>query len=125
MVQTWCCLGQDGTAGAIDVEDRRLYVLPRRLLRDEGVPRGLDQDVVQLQLFPPSRSLLKLPTHKEECSKTGRREWQKSRVCNDHEVDQNLATDFFADFPTELPTMATMVTMLAVLDYGYILTDDQ
>ena len=48
-----------------------------------------------------------------------------SRVRNDHEVDQNLATDFFADFPTELPTMATMVTMLAVLGYGYILTDDQ
>ena len=41
---------------------------------------------------------------------------------NDHEVDQNLATDFFADFPTELPTM---VTVLAVLGYGYILTDDQ
>ena len=51
-----------------------------------------------------------------------------SRVCNDHEVDQNLATDFFDDFLTELPTMATMatmVTMLAVLGYGYILTDDQ
>ena len=46
-------------------------------------------------------------------------------VCNDHEVDQNLATKFFADFPTKLPTMATMVTMLAVLGYGYILTDDQ
>ena len=52
-----------------------------------------------------------------------RRVW--SRDGNDHEVDQNLATDFFADFPTELPTMATMVTMLAVLGYGYILTDDQ
>ena len=47
-----------------------------------------------------------------------------SRVCNDHEVDQNLTTDFFAEFPTELPTMATMVTMLAALEYGYILTDD-
>ena len=41
-----------------------------------------------------------------------------TRVCNDHEVDQNLATDFFADFPTELPTMATMVTMLTALKYG-------
>ena len=46
------------------------------------------------------------------------------RVCNDHEVDQNLTTDFFAEFPTELPTMATMVTMLAALEYGYILTDE-
>ena len=43
-------------------------------------------------------------------------------ACNDHEVDQNLATNFFSDFPTELPTM---VTMLAVLGYEYILTDDQ
>ena len=47
------------------------------------------------------------------------------RVCNDPEVDKNLATEFFADFLTELLTMATMVTMLAVLGYGYILTDDQ
>ena len=53
------------------------------------------------------------------------RQYGGLRVCNDHEVDQNLETDFFADFPTELPTMATMVTMLAVLGYGYILTDDQ
>ena len=52
-------------------------------------------------------------------------EWGLGRDGNDHEVDQNLATDFFADFPTELPTMATMVTMLAVLGYRYILTDDQ
>ena len=47
-----------------------------------------------------------------------------SRVRNDHEVDQNLTTDFFAEFPTELPTVATMVTMLAALEYGYILTDE-
>ena len=37
------------------------------------------------------------------------------RVRNDHEVDQNLTTDFSAELPTELPTMATMVTMLAAL----------
>ena len=38
-----------------------------------------------------------------------------TRVCNDHEVDQNLTTDFSAELPTELPTMATIVTMLAAL----------
>ena len=38
-----------------------------------------------------------------------------SRYCrdgNDHEVDQKLATDFFAELLTELPTMATILVAM-------------
>ena len=55
-----------------------------------------------------------------KCLKEGR----QAGFATTTKVDQNLTTDFFAELPTELPTMATMVTMLAALKYGYILTDD-
>ena len=64
-VRTWSRLGVEGAA-ASDVENRRLYVLPRRLLRDESVPRGLDEDVVQLELPPPGGRLLQLPGVRDE-----------------------------------------------------------
>ena len=33
----------------------------------------------------------------------------KSKDGNDHVADQNLAADYFAEFPSEFPTTATML----------------
>ena len=36
----------------------------------------------------------------------------RSKDGNDHVADQNLAADYFAEFPSEFPTTATMLGAL-------------
>ena len=43
----------------------------------------------------------------EFCARPGNRDG------NDHEVDQKLATNCFAELPTKLPTMATMIEAMS------------